>query len=170
MAPPTKNDRDLGRVVKFSGALGMGVMAGFIYSIKSVHPIIRFEFSIGVVLAALLAGAGTWAFFAVIFREEKKFERVIARGGAAPNRKFLRLWILLFVVVMIVATIVTFARSLRGISDEKVRDVVEGTIGAVLFVSLFLYLLWRLLRFLERDSERNAEVSEEETEDENSER
>jgi hypothetical protein len=168
MAQPTKNDRDLGRVVKLSSALGMGVMAGFIYSVKSVHPMIRFEFSFGVVLAALLVGAATWAFFAVIFRAEQRFAET-ASGGRKRHRAFLNRWMLLFVILTMVATIAAFARSLRGISDEKVREMIEGTVMAILFVSFFLYLLWRLLCFLEQDSERNARLIEEANEQEPSE-
>jgi len=163
MAQPTKNDRDFSRVVKISSALGMGAMAGFLYSIKAVHPSLRFEFSFGAVLIALLVGAGIWGFLAVIFREEEhRAEGMTGRG------KFLSRWMLLFVAVTLVATIAAFARSLRGVSGDKLRDVIEGTVGAILFVSFFLYLLWRLFRFLEEDSERNARCIEqaEDSEDE----
>jgi NADH:ubiquinone oxidoreductase subunit 6 (subunit J) len=160
MAQPTKNERDLGRVVKLSSALAMGVMAGLIYAVKSVHPTIRVEFSVGVVLITLLVGAATWMFLAVIIREEGH-----RAEGVKGRRRFLNRWMLVFVVITVIATVAAFARSLRGVSSEKVRDVIEGTVGAILFVSLFLYLLWRLLCFLEKDSERNAQVMEQSDKD-----
>ncbi|HXG47193.1 MAG TPA: hypothetical protein VNO52_06190 [Methylomirabilota bacterium] len=156
MIPPTKNDRDLSRVIKLSSALCMGLMGGFVYSIKSVNPHLRLEFSMGVVLSAATAGAATWGFLAVIFRREHE------GGNARARRRFLSRWMFWFVATMGAATAVAFARSLQGISPQRVRDVLVGTVGAILFVSFFLYLLWRLLRFLEDDSERNAGLVEEE--------
>ena len=52
---PTKDERDFVRVVQAGTALGLGVMAAFLYSLKQVHPSIRLEFTIGTVVTFLAA-------------------------------------------------------------------------------------------------------------------
>ena len=72
MIPPqrNKNERDFIFVVKAGTALSMGLMAAFIYSLKSVHPNIQISFTLGTVAAFLIAAVASWKFCAVLYRDE----------------------------------------------------------------------------------------------------
>src|SRR2546427_1033486 len=48
---PSKDEQDFVRVVKVAAALGLGLLAAFLYSIKQVHPSLRLEFTFGTVAA-----------------------------------------------------------------------------------------------------------------------
>ena len=71
---PSSDNRDFNRIVKIASALSLGVMAGFIYSVKSVHPSLVFQFSLGTFLVTILFGGLSWGFFGLLFREESKHE------------------------------------------------------------------------------------------------
>jgi Na+/citrate or Na+/malate symporter len=149
--PPPRQDRAFRRVVKLSGALGLGALAAFLYSVKAVHPALRFEVGAGTVVAALLGGAAAWAFLGVVFREEDTAGA--GRSRKKGRRSRLGRWLWLFAAVMLLGTVLAFARALRGISSENARDVVEGTVAAFVFVGLVGYVLWRVVRFLESQDE-----------------
>src|SRR5262245_49863694 len=89
--PPPKDERDFFRVVKVSTALGMGVLAGFLYSLKRVHPDIVFKFTFGTVLIFLAISAFSWVFCDVLARAEGA-----GAGGVATRKRFLFRWLLWF--------------------------------------------------------------------------
>ena len=66
---PTKDEQDFVRVVKIATALGLGLMAAFLYSLKQTHPSIRLKISLGtLVVFLLMAGFYFEPFFGALTR------------------------------------------------------------------------------------------------------
>jgi len=144
--PPPNDERDFFRVVKVSTALGMGVLAAFLYSLKRVHPDIVFKFTLGTVLIFLVVGAISWAFCGVLARAE-------SGGEMAGRKRFLFRWLVWFFGLTTLGTIAAFAYALKDVGTESRRDVVEGTLIAVVVLSLGGLLIWKAFHFFEAQSE-----------------
>jgi hypothetical protein len=144
------HDRELVWVVEFSTALSLALMTAFVFAIKSVNPSIQFAFGAGTVFAFLLSGFIFWWSCHVYMK------KVVASAeggmGASPDRKRLLLrWAVFFSAALVLETILAFAYALRGVPSEKLREVIEGTAWAILFLSMTGFLFWKLTRFVERD-------------------
>jgi|SRR3954447_13832891 hypothetical protein len=146
-----KNDRDLIRVVEFSTALSLALMTGFVFAIKTVNPSIQFAFSTATVAAFLLSGFIFWLASHLFFK--KVVAHAEAGAGPQMNRKSLLLrWVIFFSIALVLEAVLAFANGLRGVPSEKLREVIEGTMWAVLFLSITGFLFWKLTRFVERDT------------------
>jgi hypothetical protein len=141
--PPSKNERDFLLVVKLASALGMGTLAGFLYSLKDVHPVLRLEFGAGAMLVGLGTAIASWIFCGVMARADME-----GRPGLARRRFFIR-WLIFFGSASTLGTLFAFAYSLRNVSSDSRRDVVEGTVLAVLVIAAGGYLIRKAFRFFE---------------------
>ncbi|HUR45245.1 MAG TPA: hypothetical protein VMZ27_05140 [Candidatus Saccharimonadales bacterium] len=146
-----KHDRDFIRVVEFATALSLALMTGFIFAIKRVNPSIEFSITVGTVLAFILSGFTAWVACHLFFKKMMNREEV---GTAlATKRKALVLrWVIFFCGALVVETVLAFAFGLRGVPSEKLREVIEGTLWAIFFLSIVGCLFWKLTRFVESDS------------------
>jgi len=146
-----RNDRDLIRVIEFSTALSLALMTGFVFAIKTVNPSIQFAFSTATAAAFLLSGFLFWLACHLFFKKVV----ASAESGRSPrmNRKALLLrWVIFFSIALVLETVLAFAIGLRGVSSEKLGEVIEGTIWAIFFLSITGFLFWKLTRFIERDT------------------
>src|SRR5436190_10508516 len=107
---PSRNERDLLRVVKLASAVGMGGLAAFLYSLKEVHPHIRFQVTIGTGIIALATGLVSWIFCGVMARADAEEHPSVAR------RRFFIRWLLVFGGITTAGTICAFVFSLRNVS------------------------------------------------------
>src|SRR5262245_61147448 len=140
------NDRDLTRVIKWCSALGLGAMAAFLYSIKQVTPDFQYRISFGTGASFLVAVALSWAYWRLVFGKPNSSE-----DGLSKARKR---WLIILSACLTVATLAPFVYALRGVTNEKVAEIIEGTALAVLVLSGVGFLLWKTARFLEEDSKR----------------
>ena len=60
-------------------------------------------------------------------------------------------------VLLSLATVAAFAFALKGVGNEKLREIIQGTLLAVFALSGVGFLLWRIARFLESDNKRVTE-------------
>lgn len=153
-------------MVKLATALGMGLMAAFLVSLKQVHPSIRLEFGIGALIAFLITGVFSWVFCGVLFRGE--FGEGDSVQAAAMRKRRVARWILFFVTACSLATVAAFIYSLKDVSSESRRDVVEGTLLAVVVLSVGGFLIHKAVRFFEEQDKVNMENlahKDEDTED-----
>jgi hypothetical protein len=141
--PPSKNERDLLFVVKLASALGMGTLAGFLYSLKEVHPNLRLEFGLGAALVALATAIASWIFCGVMARADVEDSPTVAR------RKFFIRWLIYFGSACTLGTLFAFGYSLRNVASASRREVVEGTVLAVLVVAAGGFLIRKAFRFFE---------------------
>ncbi|HEU0009242.1 MAG TPA: hypothetical protein VFT34_05430 [Verrucomicrobiae bacterium] len=149
--PPSKNERDLLFVVKLASALGMGTLAGFLYSLKDVHPNLRLEFGAGAVLVAVATAIASWIFCGVMARAD-----VEGRPTFARRRFFIR-WLIFFGSASTLGTLFAFAYSLRNVSSAGRRDVVEGTVLAVVVIAAGGFLIRKAFRFFEEQDKAALE-------------
>ena len=140
------NDRDLTRVIKCSSALGLGLMAAFLYSIKQVTPELRYKISVGTGVSFAVAAALSWAFWRLVFGKPDASEK----GLSKPRKR----WLILLSVFLTVATLAPFVYTLKGVANEKMVEIAEGTALALLALGGVGFLLWKMARFLENDSKR----------------
>ncbi len=152
------NDLDLTRVIQWSSALGLGLMAAFLYSIKQVTPELRYKISVGTGVSFAVAAALSWAFWRLVFGKPDASEK-----GLSQSRKR---WLIILSVFLTLATLAPFVYTLKGIGNEKMVEIAEGTALAVLALGVVGFLLWKTARFLENDSKRQDEDSKAEEESE----
>jgi drug/metabolite transporter (DMT)-like permease len=152
---PTKDEKDFVRVVKFATALSLGVMAAFLYSLKGVHPAIRLEFGLGTVLAFLITAAFSWLFCGVLFKGE--FNEGDSAGTAALKKRRVTRWIIFFIVVSGLATAGAFLYSLKDVSAESRRDVIEGAGIATVVLTIGGFFIHKAVRFFEEQDKVSLE-------------
>jgi len=140
------NDRDLIRVIKCASALGLGLMAAFLYSIKQVTPELRYNISVGTGVSFMAAATLSWAFWRLVFGKPNRSE-----NGFSKLRKR---WFIILSVFLTVATLAPFVYALKGVANEKMVEIAEGTALALLALGGVGLLLWKAARFLESDSKR----------------
>ena len=149
---PPNNDRDLILVIQWASGLGLGLMAAFLYSVKEVTPEFRYQVSIGTWVSFAAAAAFSWAFWRLVFGKSNS-----SKSDLPKSRK--RALIILSTFLM-AATLGAFAYALKGVTNEKVMEIVEGTGLAVLALGGVGFLLWKAARFLESDSKRADDNSD----------
>jgi|GEM_PF-7027998 len=142
-APSSKNERDLLFVVKLASAMGMGSLAGFLYSLKEVHPNLRLEFGVGAALVALVVAIASWVFCGVMARADVESSPTIAR------RRFFVRWLIYFGSASTLGTLFAFGYSLRNVAASSRRDVIEGTALAVVVIAAGGFLIRKAFRFFE---------------------
>ena len=140
------NDRDLTRVIKCSSALGLGLMAAFLYSIKQVTPEFQYRISVGTGVSFAAAAVLSWAFWRLVFGKPNSSE-----NGFSKLRKR---WFIILSVFLTVATLAPFVYTLKGVANDKMVEIAEGTALALLALGGVGFLLWKAARFLESDSKR----------------
>jgi hypothetical protein len=143
------NDRDLTRVIKCSSALGLGLMAAFLYSIKQVTPELHYKISVGTGVSFAAAAALSWAFWRLVFGRPD-----ITENGLSKPRKR---WFIILSAFLTMATLSPFVFALKGVANEKMVEIAEGTALAVLALGGVGFLLWKAARFLENDSKRTTD-------------
>ena len=155
---PANNDRDLTRVIKYSSALGLGLMAAFLYSIKQVTPELQYKITVGTGVSFAAAAALSWAFWRLVFGKPNSSEN----GLSKPRKR----WFIILSVFLTVATLAPFVYTLKGVANQKMVEIAEGTALALLALGVVGFLLWKAARFLEEDSKREDEDTKPEEESE----
>ena len=152
------NDRGLTRVIKYSSGLGLGLMAAFLYSIKQVTPEFQYKITIGTGVSFAAAAALSWAFWRLVFGKPDSSEN----GLSKPRKR----WLIILSVFLTVATLAPFGYMLKGVANEKMVEIAEGTALALLALGGVGFLLWKTARFLESDSKREDDASKSEEQSE----
>ena len=150
--PPSRTERDLLRVVKLASALGMGALAAFLYSLKEVHPHIRFELSPGTAALGLGTAVASWIFCGVMARADSEEQPSVAR------RRFFVRWLVVFGGLSSAGTILAFVFSLRNVSSRGQREVLEGTILALLVIVAGGFLVHTAFRFFEEQDRSSLDT------------
>jgi hypothetical protein len=153
---PPNNERDFMRVVKIGTSLSMGMMAAFLVSLKQVHPSIELRFGFGAVAAFLIAAAASWRFCALLGRSES--------SGEPRRNRFIVRWMIAFLGISALGTLVAFVYSLKDVSSQSRREVVEGTVIAGLVLALGGWLIYRAFQFFEEQSAAELEQQKRERE------
>jgi len=150
--PDLDSDRRLTIVIKAASSFGLAVMAAFLVSIEAVSPDLKFRFSWWAPPVFALTLALSRLFWRVVFREN---ESPSGTGG----RKRRRILFTILSCAFFLATVTAFGISLKGIGNERIREVIEGAAIAVLALGSVGILIWQIARFLERDN-RNTSPTE----------
>ncbi|MBK7998753.1 MAG: hypothetical protein IPK15_08550 [Verrucomicrobia bacterium] len=161
---PTKDERDFVQVVKFSTALGLGLMAAFLYSLKQVHPNIVLEFGFGTVLAFLVTAVFSWLFCNVLFKGE--FDEGDSAQATALKKRRVTRWVIFFIVVSSLLTAGAFLYSLKDLATDSRRDVIQGAGFAVFVLSIGGFFIHKSVRFFEEQDRINMELAREREEEE----
>lgn len=139
--PPPKSETDFLRLVQWAGAGCLGITAGFVESLKSVNPAVRFEVSFWTLLAFAVVTGAAW------YVMERVFFRALLAGRKPPVKLAVGLTVLLTI-----GTLAGFVLALRGVSSERRHDMAVGTIWAVMALSVVGFAFWKVVQFLERDA------------------
>jgi|SRR5436190_7202738 len=150
------NDRDLTRVIKCSSAVALGLMAALLYSIKQVTPEFQYKISVGTGVSFAAAAGLSWAFWRLVFGKPDSTEHDLS--------KLRKRWFIILSAFLTMATLAPFIFALKGVANEKMVEIAEGTALAVLALGGVGFLLWKTARFLESDSKRQDDDSKPEEE------
>lgn len=161
---PSKDELDFIQVVKVSTALGLGLMAAFLYSLKQVHPHIVLEFGFGTALAFLISAVFSWVFCNVLFKGEY-VEGDSAQAAALKKRRVTR-WVIFFIVISSVLTAAAFLYSLKDLESQSRREVIEGAGIAVVVLSIGGFFIHKSVRFFEEQDRINMQLTREREEQE----
>ena len=153
--PDPKSEHDFLRLVQWAGAGSLGLTAGFVESIKSVNPTVRFELSLWTLLVSAAVAGASW------YVAERAFFRALAEGRKPPVKLVVG-----FVVLLSVGTVAGFVLALRGVSTERRHDVAVGTLWAVMTLSIVGCAFWKVVQFLERDAAKTDAEAQKEKSDE----
>ena len=153
--PDPKSEHDFLRLVQWAGAGSLGLTAGFVESIKSVNPTVRFELSLWTLLVSAAVAGASW------YVAERAFFRALAEGRKPPVKLVVGL-----VVLLSVGTVAGFVLALRGVSTERRHDVAVGTLWAVMTLSIVGCAFWKVVQFLERDAAKTDAEAQKEKSDE----
>ncbi len=135
-------------------SLGMGGAAGFVFSIESVNPTVRFALDWTVGASFLFV---TWLTFLgcrVLFFSSGNTEADADANAVRARAR--RRWFIGLMVLGLGGTFAGMIYSLKGVSREKLLDVGFGVLLAVFVLSLFAVLFVRTVRFLNADEKENA--------------
>jgi len=146
------NDRDLTRVIKSASALALGLMGAFLYSIKQVTPEFQYKISVGTGVSFAAAAALSWAFWRLVFGKPDSLED----GLSKPRKR----WFIILSAFLTMATLAPFIFALKGVANEKMVEIAEGTALALLALGGIGFLLWKAACFLESDSKRTNDNDE----------
>ncbi|PHX95492.1 MAG: hypothetical protein CK546_02215 [Pedosphaera sp.] len=133
--------------MQWAGAGSLGITAGFVESLKSVNPTVRFELSLWTLLVSAAVTGASW------YVAERAFFRALAKGCKPPVKLVVG-----FVALLSVGTVAGFVLALRGVSTERRHDVAVGTLWAVMALSIVGFAFWKVVQFLERDAAKTEEV------------
>jgi hypothetical protein len=142
--------QDFIRIVEFSTAVSLGLMTGFLFSIKQVNPRIEFAITHWSILSCIVSGILTWMACHLFFRRVAEVD-ASDRPGSKRRRLLLR-WMIFFSAALLLETLLAVARSLRGISPDKLSEVLQGTAFALFVLSITAFLFWKVTRFIESDT------------------
>ncbi|MBG86506.1 MAG: hypothetical protein CMO80_06355 [Verrucomicrobiales bacterium] len=154
-----KSEEHFAFLVRFGSTVCLGLMFGFIASIKQVNPRVDFGFDWIVVVSTLVGGVAVWWLTGKILHSAEAADE----GNAEPKRGP-AYWMIFFSLLAGGITIAAFGFAMRGTQESKVNDVIWGTIMAAWVSSFGGYLIWQLIRFIEEDSAREEAKFREETE------
>ena len=144
---PSNDEKDFVRVAKIAMAVGLGLMAAFLYSLKRVHPAIELKLTLGTLLVFIVTVAGSWAFGALLFKDELGGDGSLPAADA--RRQQVKRALTYFLIIFGLATLGAFLYSLKDVSADGRREVLEGTGLAVLVLSIGGVLIHQAVKFFE---------------------
>lgn len=145
------NDTRLIKVIRIFAGLSLGTMAAFLVSIREVTPNLRIELSPWTVVAFALALVFSTVFWRLVFQSNES-----TGAGAIPIDDRRRRAVLFagLSVLLCLATVTSFGLSLKGIANDRIREILQGAAIAVLTLTVLGLGIWRIARFLDHDSHR----------------
>ena len=130
----SKEGREFEKLVMWVSSLSIGVMAGFLASLKQVNPVIDIRFPLAPVVAFIIGTIVTALYLRVVLRAEKRRRAPLVVGA------------------VIVCVLGYFLIGIKDSSHENRSDVTIGTIAAVLVLSFVAFVLWRVALYFESDT------------------
>jgi hypothetical protein len=131
------------RVAVAAIALSLGVMAGFLVSVRRINPALEVHLGPLAVAAGLVAALAAGWFADGVFRALAQ----PAGGGVPRLRQLTRRGLL----VMAALLAVFFAWSIKDVSPAKQREMVIGASLALVAIAGALFFFLQVVRFLERE-------------------
>lgn len=133
------------RVVKFSTAFSLGLMAAFLHSLRELNPSLRFEVS-WVTALWFAVGAAFSRFFWKLLPLESGGQ---ADAGGSPDGKAARAVVL--TLVMAGGLVAGFVYALKDVAREKVPEFVIGTTLALVFLGAAGGLIYSVGRYFDSE-------------------
>ena len=153
--PPNQKDtRDFLRLAKWGTVISFGVMTGSLWAMEVTPTGLRFSFSVGVILAALVGAVVAriyWRLLQKLIASKEQSTAASADGRASVDfKKFAGFTALLFV-----ATLLAFLYPLRYAPSEKHADIAFGMVLAFACIAGVGRVVWWLKKMLDDDDKHN---------------
>ncbi|MBT5928067.1 MAG: hypothetical protein HOH33_15785 [Verrucomicrobia bacterium] len=144
-ATPNSGDQ-FDRLAGFASSFSMGAVAAFIASLKQINPTLEFKVGILTLISFIVCFGITWWVHRVIFDDKS--------ASIDPNRR--KKTLLFFGATSLLGVLSCMAFALKGISQNKLKDVSFGVVIAVLFISIAAFFFFKVVGFLQRDEQNNT--------------
>jgi hypothetical protein len=132
---PSKNERDLSRIVALVGGLGLGAMLAFSQALRIEAATYSLHFSVVTVITFVFGFAAAFVYLSRIMAQPERTSRLFVRGG---------------LIVMIFLVLAVFIYPLR-FSTGKLTGRLEGWAAAVGVMAAGLTLIRSVVRAAERE-------------------
>lgn len=129
-----------------ASSFSVGLATAFAASLKQINPTLEFNIGILSLICFVIGFAATWWIHRVIFNDK------LDKQDPKRRKKSL----IFFGVTMMVAVMGCMSFALRGISQEKLREVGIGVAIAVFFMSISFFFFFKVVGFLQRDERNNS--------------
>src|SRR6185436_19580138 len=107
-------------------------------------------------------GIASWCFCGAMARADAEEHPSVAR------RRFFFRWLIVFGSLSTIGTLLAFAFSLRNVTSRGRRDVLEGTILALLVIAAGGFLIHKAFRFFEEQDKASLDQNHDRHEDDDS--
>jgi hypothetical protein len=133
------------RIAQFSSGLGVGAVAAFLFSIDHITPALEMSFDWGTVVAFFIGAAASWYFWSVV--------QDARQSGARPS---LKRRLIVWGVLLLLATVVSFTLGMKHHSREKVIEFIIGTGTAIIFLAIGGALFYEIATFLNKEHRKHG--------------
>ncbi|MDB6022815.1 MAG: hypothetical protein JWQ04_2672 [Pedosphaera sp.] len=140
MNHPTKNERDIQRIMKLGTAIGFGCMAASLAALHSSPTGISFQITGRTLFAFVLGAAAVFPFWKIVFN--------VVSGNRQRSRHVWAASLLLLIGIG------AFLYPSRFVPAEKLRDMYTGLVIAACALSLLAAMLILFGKFFETDGEK----------------
>ncbi len=151
---PPKDQQGLMQVAKLGTALSFGALTGSLWAMDAGPTGLRFKFSAGVMVAALVGVVVAFVYWRLLQKMIATDEKSTAAGtdgkDSVDYKKFVGFTILLFV-----ATLLAFLYPLRYAPSEKHQDIAFGMVLAFACIAGVARVVWWLKKVLDEDDQQN---------------
>lgn len=151
MIPPTERREERGQsfayVARVASVICFAGMAGFLYSVKQVNPVLEMEWGFGTLVMTVIGGWLAWILWNMA-------AQLVSEGTELQHRRRVKNLALLSGGVFLVM-LISWAVAIKDVRRAMLLEILQGTSLALFVLAGIGFVLYRLVRWLESEKPNN---------------